>query len=444
MALRRAIRAACAVVVTTALLAPLTGCSPGSNGDADGNVTWRPATADVTREPAPAATPPSGALAIALTADQIQAHRPNELGAIPVIQYHVITTDESAEADPFVRTAAHMREDLQWLYDNGFYVITTREFLENRISAPPGKRPVILTFDDSTASQFRWADNGNDVSVIDPDSAVGVLEAFFQEHPDFGRGGQFAVLRYNCFADGTPLNTLDDCPDKLRWLAANGYEIVNHTDGHQDLLDVTNVDFAYQVGEPMIWLGKIIEGDANLMDVLVMPYGNYPSRDLHPEQREMMRNGFTYEGQEVLLQGAFMVGANPTESPSSSDYDPLFIARVQANETSLDQWFRTIEDGDILVYVSDGNPDTITIPDPAPDSLADEFDADTIAAKGHQLIRYVPASGEPQGAETIGWRKPLPWRTEDRTHSLSAGRRPAVRLPAWGWQRTAREIRMRY
>jgi len=395
MGFRRAIRISGIVVTTMALLSTMTGCGLGSSDDPAENVTWNPATMDVTAAAhaegaALAATPTPEPSSPMLTADQLRDLQPNELGWVPVIEYHVITTDESKEADPFVRTAEHVREDLQWLYDHGFYVITTREFIENRISAPAGKRPVILSFDDGGSSQFRWTGQGDNERTIDPDSGMGVLEGFFQGHPDFRRGGQFAVLPFNCFADDTPLNTIDDCPDKLRWMADHGYEIVNHTAGHQDLLDITDEEFAFQVGDPVIWLGDIIQGDANLMDALVMPYGNYPSRDLHPEQREMMRNSFTYEGQEIQLQAAFMVGANPTESPSSSKYDPLFIARIQASETSLGDWFGRIEDGDILVYVSDGNPDTITIPEPVPHSLAEHFDAQIVVADGHRLVHYSP------------------------------------------------------
>ena len=297
MGFRRAIRISGIVVTTMALLSTMTGCGLGSSDDPAENVAWHPATVDATAaDSALAATPPLAPPGAVLTPHQLRDHQPNELGWVPVIEYHVITTDEPKEADPFMRTADHLREDLQWLYNHGFYVITTRECIENRIAAPIGKRPVILSFDDGHSSQFRWEAGANNVRTIDSDTAMGVLEGFFQDHPDFGRGGQLAVLPFNCFADDTPLNTIEDCPDKLRWMADHGYEIVNHTAGHQDLLDVSDEEFAFQVGDPVTWLGDIIQGNANLMDALVMPYGNYPSRDLHPEQREMMRNGFTYEG----------------------------------------------------------------------------------------------------------------------------------------------------
>jgi hypothetical protein len=70
--------------------------------------------------PDPSTPPGTITRLTALSPDDLRAHQPNELGPIPVIEYHVITTDESEEVDPFVRTAEHMREDLQWLYDHGF------------------------------------------------------------------------------------------------------------------------------------------------------------------------------------------------------------------------------------------------------------------------------------------------------------------------------------
>ena len=384
------------------LLPLLAACSSGSTEDDNPVETVTATDVDDVESTAPIesestapsveATPPP--VSSSLSPEEMLALQPNELGFIPVIEYHVITTDPSEETDVFVRTAEHMRQDLQWLYDHDFYVITTRQLLENRIAAPAGKRPVILSFDDASASQFRWDAQGEGVRVLDPNTAMGILEAFFRAHPDFGRGGQFAVLELRCFADDTPLNTRDDCPDKLRWMADNGYEIVNHTADHHDLLDVTDEEFKFQIGDPIVWMNGIIEGDANMMDVVVMPYGTYPSKELHPEQREMMRNGFTYEGLEIQVRGAFMVGANPTESPSSTAYDPIFIARIQAFEESLDQWFGAFENGDTILYVSDGNPDTITIPEPVPNFLVDQFDPAFITADGHELVRFDPATGE--------------------------------------------------
>ncbi|MGC4108040.1 MAG: polysaccharide deacetylase family protein [Thermomicrobiales bacterium] len=347
-----------------------------------------PQAVAVTVAPTSPTTPVHG-----LTDAERLALQPNELGFVPVMQYHVITTDPALEADPFVRTAENMRKDLQFLSDQGFFVISMREFLANEIAAPAGKKPVLLTFDDATASQFRWIEDAVGKRTIDPDTALGVLEAFFAAHPDFGKGGMFAILPHNCFADDTPGNTMADCDAKLDWLANNGYEVANHTMTHANLDDVTDEQFMEEVGGMEIWLQEHVSGPGLLRGVLVMPFGMYPDRDLHPGQRAMMRDGFTYQGQHIVINGAFLVGANPTESPNSAEYDHIFIARIQANAESLDLWFPMFEDGGVSLYVSDGDPMTISVPDPLPADLEGKLDPEAIVAGGRILLRYDAETG---------------------------------------------------
>jgi len=326
--------------------------------------------------------------ASALSTDELKSFHPNEIGVIPVMEYHVITTDPQKESDQFVRTADHLREDLQFLYDHNFYVIPMRALVRSEITAPAGKHPVVLTFDDATASQFRWSKDANGTIALDPNTAIGILEEFFAGHPDFGRGGFFAVLPSNCFTDDTPHNTMNNCTDKLTWMAKHGYEIGLHTLQHEDLLDVTDDEFQRQIGENVIWVDERVSGPGNMSRVLAMPFGNYPDRDKHQAQRQMMRAGFTYKGVHIKLEGALLVGANPTESPSSEAFDPIFIARIQAFKESLDLWFPQFEQGTVSLYTSDGDPDTVWVPNVIPDDLAGQFSADRIVQSGKKLIRY--------------------------------------------------------
>lgn len=417
---RGTVRKVAIVAVLASLLPLLAACS---SAERDEFVSWEPSNVDrpvgtpgidpvgtPEQSVAHQATPPEdvGASvasvaspqasvatpARALSADDLKTYQPNEIGVIPVMEYHVITTDPQKESDQFVRTADHMREDLQFLYDHNFHVIPMRELVRNEITAPAGKHPVVLTFDDATASQFRWSKDADGTIALDPDTAIGILEEFFVGHPDFGRGGFFAVLPYNCFADDTPHNTMSDCTDKLKWMVENGYEIGLHTLEHQDLLDVTDDEFQRQIGENAIWVDERVSGPGNMSRVLVMPFGNYPDRDKHPAQRQMMREGFTYKDVHIKLEGALLVGANPTESPSSDTFDPIFIARIQAFKESLDLWFPQFEHGTVSLYTSDGNPNTISVPNEIPEDLAGQFNADRIAQDGKRLIRYDEKTGQ--------------------------------------------------
>ncbi|HEV2065948.1 MAG TPA: polysaccharide deacetylase family protein [Thermomicrobiales bacterium] len=374
--------------------------SPVSDVASSGQTTMPPAMGDMIPPAQPSSVPPTmpptapastprPEPARRLTTDQLKTYQPNELGVIPVLQYHVFVTDPEA-VDQFTMTIDTFTEQLQWLYDHDFYVISMADFLNNTISAPAGKRPVVRTFDDGTAGQFRFIKGSDGNLVPDPDSAVGVMEAFYAEHPDFGRGGFFAVLPFNCFAEPNEPDQMPFCERKLTWLAEHGYEVGNHTAGHQDLLDVTDERFMSEVAEAARWIDERVPEPGNLSQVLVMPYGNYPDADLHPEQRQMMREGFEYDGMHIRLQGAFMVGSNPAESPSSALWDPIWIPRIQTFEESMKYWFTAFEDGNAILYVSDGNLDTVTVPDPLPPLLVEELDPDLISESGKELIQYGP------------------------------------------------------
>lgn len=341
-------------------------------------------------------------------ADRV-ALAPNELGDIPVLQYHLFTTDP-AEENQFTRTIDDFRADLQWLYDNDYHVIRMADLVRDEIRAPAGKHPVVLTFDDASAGQFRLIEQADGTLLVDPDSAVGVMEEFYRRYDDFGRGGFFALLHFNCFAEPTEPDQMPWCGRKLEWLAQNGYEIGHHTWGHQDLLDIPDEAFQYQMGELWRWIEANVPAEGALPSVIAMPYGNYPDRETKQEQRRMMREGIPYDGETYLLEGALMVGAEPAPSPSSAEWDHIWIPRIQAFDAELAKWLPSLEHGNAILYTSDGDPDTVTVPSPLPASLDGAFDPELIAAGGKTLIQYDPESGAPVGASTTGslavWQRP--------------------------------------
>ncbi|MCC6792383.1 MAG: polysaccharide deacetylase family protein [Thermomicrobiales bacterium] len=294
--------------------------------------------------------------------------------------------------DGYTRTVAEFRRDLGLLYELGYYVVPLRDIVADEIRAPLGKHPVALTFDDGTANHMRYL-VGVDGSVsIDPESAVGILEAFFAEHPDFGRGGYFAVPPQTCFdwqkagaePDQTPF-----CAQKLRWLLDHGYEVGNHTLDHADLLDLDDDAFMNEVGGG--WLGLVEFVPGLEPNILAMPYGNYPDSEAHPGQRQLLRDGFRFRGVQVSIAGALMVGADPAVSPSSTEWDPLYIARIRAydGELGATEWLNKLAEDPESLYTSDGDPETITLPLP----LEGTLDRTRAGHAGKQIIEYDPATG---------------------------------------------------
>ncbi|MEZ4507372.1 MAG: polysaccharide deacetylase family protein, partial [Thermomicrobiales bacterium] len=275
-----------------------------------------------------------------LSPDQLAEFQPNELGSVPVFMYHNIIQEYSSdepEGDVLYRTEEELRADLQWLYDHNFYIIPYREFVENRISAPAGKHPAVLVFDDSRPNQFYYDIAADGSVTIDPHSAIGILEDFFSTHPNFGHTAMFAIIEIWCFDYEAPEQT-PYCQQKLQWLVDNGYEVANHTKDHQDLSDVTTDIFMEKVGGTTLWLQQQT-GQESATGAVVLPYGLFPDTDINPEaldQWKMARHGFEYNGQQVQLISLLAAGAEPAPSPNSINF-PTPI-RSPASEPKMSHW----------------------------------------------------------------------------------------------------------
>lgn len=54
-----------------------------------------------------------------------------------------------------------------------------------------------------------------------------------------------------------------------------------------------------------------------------MPCGNYPNKGVHDAERRKTNDGFTHKGRDSILEGAPMIGSEPSVSPSSETCEPL-------------------------------------------------------------------------------------------------------------------------
>jgi hypothetical protein len=326
--------------------------------------------------PTIAATPSASATSVAtLTPEQLAQDKPNELGQIMVLMYHTI--DHSG--GDYSTTPDELRSDLQWLYDHDFYVIPIHDYVTNSIKAPAGKRPVVLTFDDGSMSQFNYIVDANGNKTIDPDCAIGILEDFFTKHPDFGRGGLFSILPLAPFAwpDGEPQVPYEK--EKVQFLLDHGYEIGDHTVDHVDLRNLSNDEIKDELSSAVDMMRKF--DSRSQEEIIAVPFGEYPE---HGDTT--LFKGFDLNGHHYGFLGALMVGANPSESPVDKDFDPYWIARIRGSRDQIDKWFSFVEENPGIMYVSDGNPDTITVPNELVPSLSGKLDETKL--DGKTLIRY--------------------------------------------------------
>ncbi|WP_265444108.1 polysaccharide deacetylase family protein [Acetivibrio straminisolvens] len=362
-----------AIVLSLSLL--LAGCnSPKSNDDLKSPVPNTSGQDSGQADSSSAPATPTPTLIPTPTID-VQSVKPNEAGKIMVVMFHNFVesfTPTSYDNGEYTTTFSEFEKLLQSLYDNGYRLISMSDYLNNNISVPAGCIPMIFTFDDGTAGQFNLVEE-NGTLKANKKSAVGIMEEFYKKHPDFGLKGTFYVNLGNSTFEGK--GTLQE---RLKYLVDKGFEIGNHTYTHINLKNTTSAEkIQEEIGKNQKTIAELIPGYK--MTTFSLPYG-LPSKDLQNYVIKGVYDGVEYEHAAIME-----VGWDPAHSPVSKDFNPLSTHRVRASginpvECDLAWWIKNLSRGE--QYVSDGNPDTITVPA----GKEDKIDKDKL--KDKELIVY--------------------------------------------------------
>ena len=283
----------------------------------------------------------------ALNDGQLNQLKVNELGAVMVLEYHRI-----GEEGRWSRTPENFRDDLEFLYREGYRCVSLADFVANNIDVEAGYTPVILTFDDADPSQFRYVEEEGK-RIIDPRCAVGVMEQFGREHPDFNITATFYVLP-------TLFGPEEHVQEKLDYLVDNGYDIGNHTINHPSLGEVDDETVLKELAGNISLVREYLP--AYEQKSLAFPNGS------EPRNLSLLSAG-SYNGVEIRLEASLLVGANPAPAPCDYSFEPLRLPRVQALDPSLDTgdsgiyaWIQYFMENPERRYCSDGNPGVVTVP----------------------------------------------------------------------------------
>ena len=248
----------------------------------------------------------------------------------PVVAYPELAFDGDAEAngiDDYMVTADEYKKILQSVYDRGYILVdiadvwseTTDEngnakMVRNTLYLPEGKKPLILSFDDTNyyeymlSNGFAWKliigddgkiasygkdPQGNDVVSRDLD-AIPILDKFVEEHPDFSPFGAKGCLSLTGYEGILGYRTQTDTKSWTDEQEANrqkereavkpiiaelkrtGWTFGSHTWGHTRLggsksLDTIQADTQRWADE----VGSLV-GPTN---VLFYPHGERPDGD---------------------------------------------------------------------------------------------------------------------------------------------------------------------
>jgi hypothetical protein len=158
---------------------------------------------------------------------------------IPSVCYHDVDGSGSLSVSP-----AELRRDLAEFYEAGCYLVTPSDIEDGFTQIPSGSIPLLVSFDDGWQSQFNIVEAPDGSLAIDPQCALGVLESFCDEHPDFGRGATFFISW-----DKVPFGQAALVGLKLNMLLDMGYEIGNHTRRHT----------VFSRLDPSLWPGALTD-----------------------------------------------------------------------------------------------------------------------------------------------------------------------------------------
>jgi peptidoglycan/xylan/chitin deacetylase (PgdA/CDA1 family) len=259
-----------------------------------------------------------------------------------VLVYHRIARLE----DRWTRTPENFRSDLEYLVTHGYYPVNLIDLVTGNLShVPRGRRPIVLTFDDSTAGHFRYLGDG----TIDPDCAVGILLAMHEKYgDDWPLRATFFVLLNDADKPGAPLFRQPDLAvQKVRALVDWGFEVGSHTITHPTLSEISGEEVEWELAASKARIEALVPGYT--VRSLALPSGIYPS------DRSLVREGYSeLAGLSYRYEAVVALGARSCPSPLSPDFDPYAIPRIQAIQSQLDGWLARYEQYPEQVYVADG------------------------------------------------------------------------------------------
>ncbi len=293
----------------------------------------------------------------------LQEIKPNEAGQIMVVMYHKLSDKEA----PFIRKVENFKEDLELLYQNGYRLVSLKDYINNEIDVEAGKTPVVLTFDDGNITDFNIKDEDGKL-VVDPNSVVGILEEFNKKYPDFGLEATFFVN-----GSSTPFRQKEYVEYKMKYIIEKGMDIGNHSFGHEDLAQESKEGIQKTLAKNVEYIKQYLPDYE--VNTLALPFGARPKSE---EMRRFLFEG-SFDGIEYNNVAALAVGWRPEYPAIHKEFDPEYINRVHGSneEFGIRYWLEYFENHPEKRFISDGQKDVVTIPE----DLEEVIDKDKIGNK---------------------------------------------------------------
>ncbi|WP_112248897.1 polysaccharide deacetylase family protein [Kribbella monticola] len=262
----------------------------------------------------------------------------NKLGLIPVLMHHRLVASNPGSYD---MTPAFFRAELDRLYRENYHPVRAIDLVSRNLdSVPPGKTPVVLTFDDGTPGQVAFDANGQ----VAADCALGILRAFHARHPDFPAVATFYVNKNPFGLTGAA------AIQALVRLNELGCEVGNHTWNHPNLHTLTRAQAEAEIGSLAAMVSRALP--AAPPRTLALPFG------AHPRDPGVLARGGA-GGTAYRNLGVLLVGAEPSHSPFHPGFDPMAIPRIRCSsrdgELEFSYWLDRLARRSGLKFIAGSN-----------------------------------------------------------------------------------------
>ncbi|MDR3710785.1 MAG: polysaccharide deacetylase family protein [Capsulimonadaceae bacterium] len=273
---------------------------------------------------------------------------PNELGVVPILEYHELTVAKGTHGG-YKFPLAKFRADMERLYKLGYRPISLHDFVTGHIDVPAGLSPVVITFDDALRGQVDFDQQGN----ISPNCAAGVLVDMHRRHPEWAQRAIFFVLPMK--GSEVFFYQKEYSQQKLKWLVDNGFEIGNHTLHHlPGMRHWGDARVVSEIAGATALIGKYLPGYP--VDTIALPFGVFP------RNTKLVISGAA-NGVAYKHICALKAGAGPALPPSSKKFQAYAIPRmIPGNgQFEIGWWLTYLERHKAEKYVSDGDANTVTV-----------------------------------------------------------------------------------
>ncbi len=277
---------------------------------------------------------------------------PNELGEIMIIMYHGVDST-ILDTNVYHRSVEGFRSDLDRIYNDKYYIMSLKDYLNNEIDVPLGYTPIIITFDDGLSSSFSLVYDENNKLTPKKDSALYILNEYREKYNRPNATATFFINTKN-----PPFYGFGTEDERINYLIDNGYDLGNHSHQHFLLENKSSDVIQKEIALTEEYVKNIVPNYE--LTAFAYPYGGIPASSSLHYVLEGSYNDINYNYKVALLASS----TNNTTNIYNIDFDPFLVPRVRGTDISnfdLGWYFDYYSEHPELKFISDGDKNTVSL-----------------------------------------------------------------------------------